>query len=348
MIHQSLIQAYVVKLFTKPQSSSINRGAGEKRSREYYHSCEVSDHPHPAQKTDMYEDSKENRLHKAQDMGWGHPFWAKLKAQDLVATVSELDVENWVMFTIPHDKEDLFQICIKKEADIEYLLLRSGTPDNDINTIFFVNRSNIHIARRKAIEILKSKINFIETKKNTLISTLPGLLDFKLHHDLKSVGRWSSSELLSLKLRAARVTSLVKKARKGEPYILCEDMPDNIDFISRLSAYLMAEKTVLGFCSPKDKFNAVEATGLLSSKEISSLKSIMLQLIKESKDWKSGLFYTGMPKFMSTEDAKEGFQITESRLWCMSKKVIYDDWDLEMGPPNDAPDECPSPAWIPD
>ena len=312
------------------------------------HTCPSSDIPHPPQRTDMYQDRHGNRMHTARDMGFGHPFWARTKAEAIIDAADRLDMPSWATFKVPHRNEPGFmklvnEVLGEKGAELDGLVVRAVSPGKGICSWFFMAGMDVGVVKRGLEELSGESLGILD--KAQLRETLRGLFDHSLHPKVRDLDRWSALKPTMHKLRVSRVAKLIEMVRNGEEYELCEGLSDTIDFATRLAAYLYAENAVLERCSLDEKRDFVKETGMVDGDELVDVAKQLLQILEGFEDWGWCISYRGMPRRGAAADRKSGcYEVTEYRLWAVSRRIdgISEEelmWETIEYPEGD--DECP-------
>lgn len=291
----------------------------------YMHTCPSSDIPHPPQRTDMYQDSHGNRMHTARDMGFGHPFWAGIKAEAIIDAADRLDASCWAVFKVPHRNEPGFmklvnEVLGEKGAELDGLLVRAISPSKGVCSWFFMAGMDVSAVEHSLSELSGESLGILD--KAQLRETLGGLFDHSLHPKVRDLDRWSALKPTMRKLKISRVKKLIEMARNGEGYELCEGLPDTVDFATRLAAYLYAENAVLERCGLGEKVGLVNETGMVHDKELVDVAKQLFQIPRELEDWGWRISYRRMPKRGAAADRKNGrYEVTEYRLWAVSRRI---------------------------
>lgn len=338
MLNPAVAQAYLRKY--QPGQTKEKRGYKPPPTvtpPSSLHICEVSDIDHTPQWTDIYTDEGGNRLHIAQDMSFRNPFWAKMKAIAITDTAMSLSAPQWAMLTIPNEIERKFRNNLEdKHSEVEYLVVRTRSPNDKVDSHLLVP------IRNSASDILGSEAVIFNRDQLPII--LEGLFDVG-QHPWGHI-RWNASPKMLHELRLARTVRLIKMARSNCEYVLCQGMPKDIDFITRLSVYLIVENTVLNACEPGKKVMLARETGLFDAGELVQLAKQLMVPSPRIGTWKKSNCYSGMPySGAARDDELNDMQVTTYGLWAVSFVIQSSGWDLDPYPAGDD-SECPPLAWL--
>jgi len=297
-----------------------------------WHTCDISSIPHPRQFTDIFINDRGDRLYRAQDTKWAHPYWASLKAESLVDALAHVPIDMWIAFRVPYENEAILRLILEKDdTAIDYLVIREGLPSDEMVSWFFINQQHQKYLERIPEEIElqgRKEVNHAHMK-----SELGQLLKHTRHHN-RQEGRWSPSSTFDPTLQVAAAASIIERAENGY-HPACEGIEDNEDFLTRLAAYLKADKCVLQYLDDwRLKLEAVRRTGCLDTDAINELTKKVTELETEAQQWKHKYSYPGLPCDYAERDREEGREITyQYQLWSLSRwKDPYQpsSWELEL------------------
>jgi hypothetical protein len=290
------------------------------------HICSISEIAHQVQRTNVYINTHGDYLFSARDMGWNHPFWTKMRANILADTVSSLPY-TWEKIEIPFYLEDRLTTSIL-EVGAKYVIIRNHTETGLKSTVIVAGST-------------EAEIDVGPTIKSTLV--------FAPYIGGKMVERLVLSPNIEVELKLARTKALVEMAQNCRPHILCEGIPDDTDFIHRLSAYLQADNMLINGDLPLEKTTLVDMTGLVNGYDLVDLGKLLSSTPLMLSGWKMEFSYRGLPelqtKMLKSDDA---FTLDEHRLWVKATLVGEPSaWNREIGYPQ-GEEECPDMTWLTD
>jgi hypothetical protein len=322
--YYNLIENIVLsKSGLKAQSRSKGKGYNYPRT----HTCSTSDIAHQIQRTNVYTNTHGDYRFSARDMGWNHPFWTKMRANILADAVSSLPY-TWEKVEIQFDFENRVTSLLGEGA--KYIIIRNQT----ITGV----KSSVLIASSLPVE---EEIDVDSTIESTLV--------FAPYIGGKMVERLVFSPNIEVELKLARIKALVEMALNCRSHILCEGIPDDTDFIHRLSAYLQADNMLINGDSPLEKTTLVDMTGLVNGYDLVDLAKLLSSTPVILPGWKMEFSYRGLPelqtKMLKSDDA---FTLDEHRLWVKATLVGEPSaWNREIGYPQ-GEEECPDLTWLTD
>jgi len=259
-------------------------------------------------------------------MGWNHPFWTKMRANILADAASSLPYK-WEKIEIPFYLENHL-ITSLLEDGAKYIIIRNHT-EAGLKSVVLTASSP------------EEEIDVGPTIKSTLV--------FAPHVEGKAVERLVFSPSIQVELKLARTKALVEMAQNCNPHILCEGIPDDTDFIHRLSAYLQADNMLINGDLPMEKAVLVGLTSLVNDDDSLSLAKLLSSTPVMLSGWKMEFSYRGLPelqtKMLKSDDA---FTLDEHRLWVKATLVGEPSaWNREIGYPQ-GEEECPDMTWLTD
>ena len=331
---------------SRPKQSPPHKPKGGKPEHvdtSKWHTCDACDVPHPCQFTNIFINDKGDRLYQAQDAGWAHYFWAALKADSLVEALAHVPIDTWAASRVPYENESVIcRMLEKNDAAIDYLIIREDLPFGEMASWFFINQQHQQLLNR-----IPEGMGFEEWQelgRADMRSELRQLLDYRRHHKRK-MGRWSAPSTFALTLKAAATASIIEKAKNG-CHPACEGIGGSIDFLTRLAAFLKADKCILQYPDWGIKLEAVKRTNRLDANVIDDLKKKVMELEAEARQWKYRHSYPGLPCDYAERDKGEGLEVIDQyQLWSLSRrKSPYQPsaWDTEMPILDRASIRCPS------
>jgi hypothetical protein len=289
------------------------------------HICSASDVEHRVQRTDVFINTDGSYIFSAHDMGWNHPFWTKMRADSLAEAAGLLPYQ-WERIEIPNYLENHL-ITSLLEDGTKYIIIRNHT-ETELKSVVFIARPSI-----------ENGINIDSAIEDTLV--------FAPHVKGKSVERLVFSPSIEDELKLARTKSLVQRAQDSFPHILCEGLPNDIDFIHRLNAYLQADNMLINGDSSQDKITLVGKTGLVNDDDLLGLAKLMFNTPVNLSNWEMEFSYRGLPK-MQTDRLKndQDYTISEHKLWAKATRITStSNWDTDLGFPS-GEETCPEQSWL--
>lgn len=308
----------------------------------YLHTCEVSEAEHPFQWTEIFEDTEGNRLHKAQDMGYRHPFWAKLKSEPVISCIAAVSLDSVHRLRIPYDFEaKLRQAVDDAQSQPEYLMVRAKDTESD--SVF----SEVFITDTQGLPNWTKEWNDYPLPivgGKDLPELLRPMFDITRHPFGR--GRWLASDTVMSNIRLSRFNQLVDMAWDGEPNIMCEGIPEDIDNPTRLATYIVGDVAMLGNVPRNSLHELVVLTDKLDVRE----KVAIIKALKppvEIQQWRKVDSYSGMPSDgVSSEETAGNYDVTKHRLWAYGHKTKPKNlFDVDPYPVG-TPDRCPPLEWL--
>jgi hypothetical protein len=290
------------------------------------HSCSCSDTIHRVQKTDVYVNSHGDYLFSARDMGWNHPFWTKMRADILADAVSRL-LQKWEKFEIPFNIESHFIMSLIEEGT-NFIVIRNHTEAGLKSVIFTATSSST-----------ENRVDIDSAIRDTLV--------FTPYIGGKTVERLGFSHAIEYQLKLTRIEALVQMAQHSIPHILCEGLPDDADYIHRLSSYLQADNMLINGDSPQYKINLIRKLALASEDDLLEIAKLMLNNMVNLSEWEMSFSYRGLPK-MQTDRliSDKAYAIAEQKLWAKAVRIGEPSvWNTELGFPS-GEERCPEMNWL--
>jgi hypothetical protein len=260
-------------------------------------------------------------------MVWNHPFWTKMRADILADAVNRLPY-TWEKLEIPFNLEERLTSSLT-EGGVKYIVIRNYTERG--------LKSTVIIAGSNAAEI-------------DVGPTIESTLVFAPYIGEKTVERLKFSRAIQRELKLARTKALVEMALNSIPHILCEGIPDDIDFLHRLNFYLQADNMLINGNSPLEKTKLVDKTGLIKGNDMVDLAKLLSSTPVILPGWKLEFSYLGLPEFQVNSLKDEpSYTLDVHRLW--AKATLTGEtqvWYLESGIPKEVEgeEECPKLTWL--
>jgi hypothetical protein len=294
-------------------------------------------------------DKDGNRLYKAVDMGFGDPYWAKIKSQAIIDAMVKILPSGWRLVKIEYKRETAFTKYIERalktvNSSPRYLVIRTWSEsDNHVYSWFLIN---YFPDEGKVLDKLPVVQERLIRSIRELESTITNLFDVKMHlrqSEGKKAKRFSISKALRPQLVASRMEILIKKARKGEDHLLVEGVKQTTEFEERLARYIKADNPLIYRLKLLPIF--LTLIKLRDKKEIITKDEVIkvIEKILEGGDWEKAGFYKGLPKHGTKRDEKQGGFLTykgkHSALSVRIDDKARSAWDFEYVPESEPGEE---------
>lgn len=268
--------------------------------------------------TARYRNENGNHLHVATDMGFGDPYWAKLKSQAIIEAALCIEPRSWIVVKIEYAEETAFtkfleRVFKKRSTPAEYLVVRTKSLNNGgINSWFFIHNLELGVVVSKLERYSDVKLEAIGLE--SLKERLESLFDAGLHPDKPRLRRWDASRNTKYRLRLFRMQHLIRMARKGEDHMLTEGLPTEVEFETRLAKYIKHNKPLIHNLRLLGVFwllVELEKEGLITRDETIR---VLLKLLEYHKEWELTGLYKGLPKHGAKLDREDGrFDVREGK-----------------------------------
>ena len=306
-----------------------------------FHTCEVASSTHQYQITGIYQDMSGNRIHKAEDMQFSNPFWARANARALAQSFLTTDIALLTRVTVPFDKEDdLMEFLRCKHLQADCLIIRVHKPHGrDIDSVFLVTKAS------KISDwpdwIMGSPEIIPRADFATLLNDL---LD--VSRDVPEIDRLCMGMSLQERLMYMRALNLISMARQGIPHPLCEGLSPNIPFPARLAAYLLAGDVLLGNHQGAVAYEIVLRSQQLDPYEEDELYR-QLDTYYEVRRWRKVSEYAGLPSAgVTAEEACGDYDVVRYNLWAYCERKSPVGPEGVKLPVVDVSKECPPLSWL--
>jgi len=260
--------------------------------------------------TAWYGGKNGSHLHVATDMGFGDPYWAKLKSQAIIGAALCIEPCSWIVVKIEYGEETAFtkfleRLSKKRGTPAEYLVVRAQSLNNgDIDSWFFIHNLELDAVAGKLEHYsdVRPEVMGLEGLKERLEI----LFDGGLHPDKPQFRRWDASKTTRYHLRLFRMQHLIGIARKGEDHVLTEGLPTRVEFEIRLAKYIKHDKPLIHNLRLLDVFRLLaesEKEGLITRDET---VRVLLTLLEYRGEWVLTRLYKGLPKHGAKLDREDG------------------------------------------